>query len=152
MATKTTPKAQTFSMKLPTLSEGRSDRILARTDMVQLRGKVYAQGGENTLHSHTRQDHGFFIIGGQATFHDEEDNLKVVSAFEGILLPAGSYYWFQSTGDENLVMLRFAGKFDGDGDKIGDDRIDLDGNPFPGDHPDNKPVSSVEVSGSFFGQ
>ena len=152
MATKTTPKAQTFSMKLPMLSEGRSDRILARTEMVQLRGKVYAQGGENTLHTHTRQDHGFFVIGGRATFHDEDENLTVVGAFEGILLPAGSYYWFQSTGDENLVMLRFAGKFDGGGDKIGDDRIDLHGQPVPGDHLDNKPVPPVEVPGSFFGQ
>ena len=152
MASKTTPKAQTFSMKLPVLSKGRSDQVLARTNMLQVRGKVYAQGGENTLHSHLRQDHGFFVIGGQATFHDEEDNLHVVGAFEGIVLPAGSYYWFQSTGDENLVMLRFSGKFDGDGEKIGDDRVDLDGNPFPGGHIDNKPVSPVEVPGRFFGE
>jgi len=72
MAGKTTPKAQMFSMKLPVLAKGRSDQVLARTNMLQVRGKVYAQGGENTLHSHLRQDHGFFVIGGQATFHDEE--------------------------------------------------------------------------------
>jgi mannose-6-phosphate isomerase-like protein (cupin superfamily) len=151
MATRVIPKAQTFSMKLPRLSAGRSDRILARTENVQLRGKVYHQGGENALHTHARQDHEFFILGGQATFHDEDENLMVLGPHEGILLPAGAYYWFQSTGDENLVLFRFAGKSVFDDDKIGDDRLDFDGKAFPGDHPDNKGIAPIEVPGEFFG-
>ena len=147
MATRSIPKAQTFDVKVPLLSEGRSDRVLARTETMQLRAKVYAQGGENTLHAHTRQDHSFFILSGQATFHDEEENLTVLGKNEGILLPAGAYYWFQSTGDENLVMLRTAGNQD---DARGDDRVDLAGDPFPGDDPGNKPVRPVE-NGRRFG-
>ncbi len=147
MATRSIPKAQTFDIKVPLLSDGRSDRVLARTETVQIRGKVYAQGGENTLHAHTRQDHTFFILGGQATFHDEEENITVLGKNEGILLPAGAYYWFQSTGDENLVLLRFAGKMD---ETLGDDRVDIDGNPFPGSDPANKPIPPVE-SGKRFG-
>jgi mannose-6-phosphate isomerase-like protein (cupin superfamily) len=143
MATRAIPKAKTFSMKMPLLSDGRSDRMLCRTESVQIRGKVYAQGGENTLHTHTRQDHSFFILNGQATFHDEDENLTVLGPLEGILLPAGAYYWFQSTGDENLVLLRFAGRFD-EAEKIGDDRVDIDGNPFPGDSLANKGGRAVE--------
>jgi mannose-6-phosphate isomerase-like protein (cupin superfamily) len=148
MATRTIPKAQPFSMKLPLLSEGRSDRVLCRTETVQIRGKVYAQGGENALHAHLKQDHAFFILSGQATVHDEEENLTVLGPLEGVLLPAGAYYWFQSTGDENLVLLRFAGNFD-QVEKMGDDRVNLQGNPFPGGHADNKGVQAVPSGKQF---
>ena len=151
MATRSIPKAQVFDIKVPLLSAGRSDRPLARTEVVQLRAKVYAHGGENALHTHTRQDHSFFILSGQATFHDEDDNETVLGPYEGILLPAGAYYWFQSTGDENLVLLRFAAKISSEDEKLGDDRVFPDGTPFPGRHPDNKHIDGVEIPGARFG-
>ena len=151
MATKTTPKAQVFDLKkLQLLAQGRTNEVMARTDVVTVTGKVYAEGGENALHTHTNQDHGFLVLSGQATFHDENEETKVVGPFEGILLPAGAYYWFQSTGKGNLVMMRFAGKLDG-AQQGGDDRVDPDGNPFPGDDPANKQVTRVPIPDTFFG-
>ena len=151
MATKTTPQAQTFDLKeLELLSSGRTTQVLAKTDMVTVTGKVYAEGGENALHTHVKQDHGFLVLAGEATFHDENDTLRVVGPHEGILLPAGTYYWFQSTGDTNLVMMRFSGETE-PGIKY-DDRIDLDGNAFPGDHPGNKSGTRITIPGAYFGR
>ena len=150
MATKTTPKAQFFDLKRQELlSQGRTTEVIAHTDAVTVTAKVYAEGGENALHTHTRQDHSFFVVGGEATFYDEHGVKTVVGPYEGILLPAGAYYWFQSTGEGNLVMLRFAGKVDAiqAGD---DDRIDPQGNAFPGEHPGNKGGTRVPIPGAFF--
>ena len=71
MTTKTTPKAQAFSMKeLELLAQGRTTEMLARTATTTIIGKVYAEGGENALHTHVKQDHSFFVVAGEATFHD----------------------------------------------------------------------------------
>ena len=52
MAIEAPPKAQVFSLKTPLLSEGRSNLQVAATDLLKLRVKVYAEGGENGLHTH----------------------------------------------------------------------------------------------------
>jgi hypothetical protein len=46
-------------------------------------------------------------------------------------------------------MMRFSGKVDAiqSGD---DDRIDFQGNAFPGDHPENKQGTRVPIPGAFF--
>ena len=149
MATKAAPKAEVFSLKVPYLSQGRHDTTLARTENLWLRGKVYAEGGENALHTHKTQDHAFVVLEGQAAFHDEEDNVRVVNKYEGIMLPAGAFYWFQSSGDTNLVMLRVAGF--PDDPPSGDDRVKTDGSPLPGGSEENKHVEGVAIPGKFFG-
>src|ERR1044071_8359878 len=106
MAVDARPKAQVFSLKTPLLSSGRTNTPLASTDLLKLRVKVYAEGGENGLHTHMDEDHSFVVLQGQATFHDEQDNVRVVNQYEGIMLPHGAYYYFQSTGTENLVLDR----------------------------------------------
>ena len=149
MVLQTTPKVQVFDMKtMPVLSDGRLTKRLCEADSMTVTGKVYAQGGENALHTHTSQDHSFFVIGGQATFFDENDETTVVNPMEGVLLPAGAFYWFQSTGDVNLVMVRFSGQIDAAEDKD-DDRVKIDGSKFPGEHPDNKGAPAV-TTGKFF--
>src|SRR5947209_11785205 len=106
MAVDAAPKAQAFSLKTPLLSSGRTNLSVAETDLLKLRVKVYAEGGENGLHTHKDEDHAFVVLQGQATFRDENETVTVVNQYEGILLPRGAFYWFQSTGDENLVLLR----------------------------------------------
>lgn len=41
------PEAQSFQLKTPLLPEGRTNKVLAQTDSLKLRIKVYAEGGEN---------------------------------------------------------------------------------------------------------
>ncbi len=64
------PKAQIFSLKTPLLSAGRTNTPVAGTDLLKVRVKVYAEGGENGLHAHFDEDHSFIILQGQATFYD----------------------------------------------------------------------------------
>ena len=146
MVAKAPPKAQVFSLKTPLLSEGRSNEVLAQTDLLKLRVKVYAEGGENGLHTHNDEDHSFVILQGQATFHDETDAATVVNKYEGIMLPKGAFYYFQSTGDENLVLLRVgAGR-----EPEGAFRVGTNGVPLTRE--ENKHIDGVPIPGKFFGE
>ena len=105
-----------------------TDEILAGTGDIVLPGseelsgviKRYESGGENRMHSHPTEDHAFYILDGEATFHLEEDgNVVVVGKHQAVFLPKGARYWFQSSGDSKLVILRT-------GTQTGSDRI-IDG-------------------------
>ncbi|MBI2867888.1 MAG: hypothetical protein HYX97_06100, partial [Chloroflexi bacterium] len=49
--TKTAPALQPFQVTAPLLKQGRMDRLLARTDKLQIVIKSYAEGGENFFHT-----------------------------------------------------------------------------------------------------
>ena len=115
------PKAHVFSLVgTQLLSAGRTDTVVAKSDDMTARVKVYAEGGENATHTHLNEDHIFFVLQGEATFYlgRNADDKQVVDAMSGILIPKGAYYRFQSSGDENLVLFR-VGSFVGDSDRVG---------------------------------
>ena len=148
MAVELSLGAEFFSLKTPYLSEGRSNTLLARTDLLRLTVKVYAEGGENALHTHSKEDHAFIVLEGEATFHDIESNKTVVSQNQGVMLPAGAYYFFQSTGTTNLVLLRVSagtGSGPGQGSRLGPD-----GNSLPAFSKENNHVDGVPIPGKFF--
>lgn len=142
----TQTKAEVFKLRTPLLAQGRLDTVLAQTDSMQVRMKSYAEGGENVLHAHTSEDHIFVILQGQAAFHDKEDNETVLGRNEGIMLPQGAYYWFQSCGDEPLVMLRVRAKTG----KAEIPRVGADGRPLPGHAKENKYEEPVPIDGAFY--
>lgn len=147
MAVASPSTATTFSLKTPLLSKGRSMDLLASTDLMTAHVKVYAEGGENAMHTHSREDHIFVVLAGQATFHLEQDgNTAALNRNEGILLPKGAYYWFQSSGEENLVLLRVGASRD----RSGDDRVNPSGQPLPGGSAANKHIEGVPLPGRFF--
>lgn len=146
---KTTPKVTAYSMKVPLLTSGRTNHVLAETDTVEVRAKVYAAGGENALHTHLDEDHTFFILDGEATFYGPDEQTTVVGRLEGILIPAGAHYRFQSTGDTNLVLLRFGAHVEAP-EGTTEPRVGIDGLPLPGKDPRNKQQPPV-FSGVTFG-
>ncbi len=164
MSTPTTarPDAEFFHLQSPLLSQGRLDNIMATTPLLSVVVKVYASGGENAMHTHANEDHAFIVLQGQASFRiNRDDNIKVVNRNEGVMLPRGALYWFQSSAAENLVMLRvgaseqwlsnersnpYRGKFDGT-----DGRLGRDGKPLPGDSIENKQVDPILIPGKMFG-
>ena len=148
-ATGSTPKVSTYSMKVPLLTSGRTNQVLARTETVEVRAKVYAEGGENALHTHLDEDHTFFILDGEATFFGPDEQTVVVGRHEGIMIPAGAYYRFQSTGDTNLVLLRFGADVTPP-EGTTEPRVGLDGRPLAGKDPRNKKQPPV-FSGATFG-
>jgi mannose-6-phosphate isomerase-like protein (cupin superfamily) len=101
---------------VPLLESGNSMHLLARSDRLWLHAKLYADGGENGLHGHPDEDHAFLILSGAATFTLGDGSTRTVGAFEGLMLPRGAQYKFQSTGEGNLVMVRI-----GTGDTTGED-------------------------------
>ncbi len=101
------PMAQVFDLKTQLLSGGKLTDVKCRTDMMTVAMKCHAEGGENSLHAHVREDHVFVVLQGEATFHIGRDEQEVVlHAHQGMLIPRGAYYRFESTGKENLVQLR----------------------------------------------
>ena len=150
MTTQSIPKADTFSLRTPYLSDGRTTDLLSETEDLWVHVKVYAQGGENALHCHEDEDHAFVVLEGQATYWDQDRNEKVVNKNEGIMLPKGAFYYFQSSGDTNLVLLRVgAGKNpykDRDAGRMGPDGL-----PLPAHSAENKHVTGVPIPSKFFG-
>lgn len=141
------PQAQFFSLTSPLLKQGRQDNPMAETDLMKVVVKVYAAGGENAMHMHPHEDHTFVVMQGEATFRLEtDDNLRVVKKNEGIMLPRGVCYWFQSSAPENLVMLRV-----GAATKWPEDsRAFPDGRPFDGMSVENKEVERIPLDGQYF--
>jgi mannose-6-phosphate isomerase-like protein (cupin superfamily) len=138
-------KAETFSLKSQLLSEGRTDRVLAATDQLKLRLKVYAEGGENGLHAHHDEDHSFVVLDGQATFYDKDEVATVVNKYEGIMLPKGTLYRFMSTGETNLILIRVGAGRRSDGN------FRLGPNGVPLSREENHHIDGVPIPGKFFG-
>jgi len=136
-----------FKLRAPLLDQGRMDTEVARTETLSARVKVYASGGENTLHCHTSEDHLFVVLQGTVRFYDKDDRTVDLGKNEGVMLPARTYYWFEATSTEPLVMLRVGartGKF------AGDDRLNIKGEPMPGDSAENKSGPVVVRANAFF--
>jgi mannose-6-phosphate isomerase-like protein (cupin superfamily) len=99
---------QTFSVKPEYLKHGKTSTRLVRTDHLNSGVQVVAEGGETNLHAHSSQDEIWFVIEGEAAFYTEGNQLVTrLRKHDGLLIPHGVAYWFESTAEENLVILRF---------------------------------------------
>jgi len=149
MDTTTTATAQPFSLKIERLSAGKAEALLGQADELEMRIKVYAEGGENVLHAHLDHDHSFVVLDGEATFYDQTGNATVIGKNRGIMLPRGTYYRFGNTGPGNLVLLRAGG---GHKPKDGYPRaVGKTGPATPRLTPENSKRSGVPVPGEYFG-
>ena len=108
-STTTAPVAQPFSLRIERLSAGKSEALLGQADELEMRIKVYADGGENQLHAHLDHDHSFVVLEGEATFYDADGTATVIGKHRGIMLPRGTHYRFCNSGEGNLVLLRAGG-------------------------------------------
>lgn len=88
-------------------AEGRKSFPMVKTDDVISTVQIMEKGVHNRLHFHGVEDGYWFILGGQATFYGEGDAVYAVrNKYQGLLMPAKTRYWFESTGDEPLEILR----------------------------------------------
>src|ERR671935_3039182 len=111
----TDKKRSFYKLRAQLLEQGRTNTLLARTENMTAVLKVYASGGENGLHTHPNEDHTFVVLQGKARYYDAEGNHTDVGKHEGIMLPAGAYYWFEAISEEPLVLLRVGCRVSGDG-------------------------------------
>ena len=101
-------KPQLFSLKTSLVSTGMIDNFVSETDLMKVSIKIYAEGGENFLHTHMAEDHFFIILDGEATFVDPDQHKVTLHKHQGIMLPRGCYYMFTNTGSVPVVLLRVA--------------------------------------------
>jgi mannose-6-phosphate isomerase-like protein (cupin superfamily) len=116
-----------FKVRAQLLEAGRTDAVLAASDHLTLRLKVYASGGENELHAHANEDHIFIVMDGVADFFDEDGPLVQLSRLQGLMLPRGTRYRFIAASEAPLVMLRIGSPNESAQDVDG--RIDANGLP-----------------------
>src|SRR5688572_23584405 len=140
-------KASFFKMRAQMLEEGRTNTKLARTDNLWATLKVYASGGENGLHTHPNEDHTFLVLQGKARYYDADGGHTDVGRHEGIMLPAGAYYWFEAISKEPLVLVRIGCRAAG-GDALA--RLNIRGEPMAPESKENKRVPAVYREGEFF--
>jgi mannose-6-phosphate isomerase-like protein (cupin superfamily) len=151
------PAAQTFRLRTALLKKGRTHRILAATRgaerSMNIAIKCYAEGGENEFHTHSNEDHTFIVLQGRAVFHQPDRPSQELGRNEGILMPAGAFYKFESVGGEPLVLLRVGNAYqpvEGSTEAAGSIRIGRDGTPLPAHSKANKHVDGVPIEGAFY--
>jgi len=142
-------KPSVFSLRGQLLERGRTDTMLAATEELTLRLKIYASGGENELHAHPSEDHAFVVLQGSARFYGPEGEMVELGKNQGIMLPRGNFYRFYATSEEPLVMIRVGNP--NHARQARPTRINIEGDEMKGDSKENKRVDVIFKEGAFFG-
>jgi len=101
-----------FEYPGPNADDGRGDPgrkhfYLFKTDRAVSEIQIFDKGVKNSLHFHAAEDGAWIVLGGKATFYGEGDRVMgELERFQGLLIPAGTKYWFECTSDEPLQILR----------------------------------------------
>ncbi len=96
---------------------------LCQTDIIRGAVQVIKQGGDNNLHSHTGMDGFWMVLKGRARYYGPGDEvLGEFGIHEGIVIPRGAQYWFESCGEVDLELLQVVA-FDRD---VRNQRVDVE--------------------------
>ena len=88
-------------------AEGRKSFPMFQSENAISTVQIFEKGVHNNLHFHAIEEGFWMVLGGRATFYGEGDRvIAELGKYEGVLLPAGTKYWFQSTDEEPLEILR----------------------------------------------
>jgi mannose-6-phosphate isomerase-like protein (cupin superfamily) len=114
-------EAKVFKYQTPQFDGVKKTLQVCNSDLMKVQVQVVKDGGENNLHSHTGDDAFWYVMSGAVKFYGEGD--KVIGEFnkgEGILIPRGFKYWFESSSSEPLEILRVTAK----DQKVDNQRVD----------------------------
>jgi len=115
-------EAKEFRHQTPEFEGVKKTWQVCNSDLMKVQVQVVKNGGENNLHTHTGEDAFWYVISGAVKFYGEGD--KLVGEYkkgEGILVPRGYKYWFESASQEALEILRVTAK----DQNIDNKRVDL---------------------------
>lgn len=142
------PPPSLFKLRAQLLKQGRTTDLVSSTENMRVHIKVYASGGENGLHNHTGEDHFHLVLQGSARFFGPRGEEVDCHQYEGIMLPAGSFYRFNATSEEPLVLLRVGSKAASASEH---DRLNIYGEPLPTESKENGQVEVVPRVGEYWG-
>jgi mannose-6-phosphate isomerase-like protein (cupin superfamily) len=114
--------AKEFRHKTPEFEGVKKTWQVCNSDLMKVQVQVVKSGGENNLHTHTGEDAFWYVVSGAVKFYGEGD--KVIGEYqkgEGILVPRGFKYWFESASSDALEILRVTAK----DQNIDNKRVDL---------------------------
>jgi mannose-6-phosphate isomerase-like protein (cupin superfamily) len=100
-----------FKYERPEFDGVKKSMLMCNSDLMRVHVQVVKSGGENNLHTHTGEDAFWFVLNGAVRFYGEGD--KVIAELkktDGILIPRGFKYWFESASDEPLEIIRVAAR------------------------------------------
>ena len=87
--------------------EGRRHFYLCKTDLLVSEIQVFEPGAHVNLHTHLMETGVWIVLSGKFTFYGEGDTVYAeLGKYEGMLIPAGSKYWFQNTSDGPAEIMR----------------------------------------------
>ena len=115
-------EAKEFRHQTPEFEGVKKTWQVCNSDLMKVQVQVVKNGGENNLHTHTGEDAFWYVISGAVKFYGEGD--KLVGEYkkgEGILVPRGYKYWFESASPDPLEILRVTAK----DQNIDNKRVDL---------------------------
>lgn len=104
-------EAKEFKYQAPEFEGVKKSMIVCNSDLMKVMVQIVKDGGENNLHTHTGDDAFWYVINGAVKFYGEGD--KLIGEYkkgEGILIPRGFKYWFESSSPEALEILRVTAK------------------------------------------
>ena len=104
-------EAKVFRYEKPQFEGVKKSTLVCSSDLMRVMVQEVREGGENNLHTHTGEDAFWYVIKGAVKFYGEGD--EVIGEFhqsEGILIPRGFKYWFESASDEPLEILRVSAR------------------------------------------
>lgn len=104
-------EAKVFKYERPEFDGVKKSMLMCNSDLMRVHVQVVKSGGENNLHTHTGEDAFWFVLNGAVRFYGEGD--KVIAELkktDGILIPRGFKYWFESASDEPLEIIRVAAR------------------------------------------
>jgi mannose-6-phosphate isomerase-like protein (cupin superfamily) len=99
--------AKAFRYEKPEFEGVKKTVLACESDLMRVHVQVVKSGGENNLHTHPGEDAFWYVINGAVRFYGEGD--KVIGLYnkgEGILIPRGYKYWFESASTEPLEIIR----------------------------------------------
>ncbi len=86
---------------------GRKSFLMAMSPNVVSTVQVFEKGVHNKLHVHLTEDGYWIVLNGRVRFYGEGDSvIAELGKYEGLLIPAGTKYWFEGISDEPLEILR----------------------------------------------
>jgi len=100
--------ASVFGYQTPdNLAKGKGIVRLCRSDLCYATVQVLQSGGENNLHAHPAQDGIWIVLKGRVKFYGKDEVvLAELGPLQGIHIPRGFYYWFESSSPEKLEILQ----------------------------------------------
>jgi mannose-6-phosphate isomerase-like protein (cupin superfamily) len=104
-------EAGVFKYEKPEFDGVKKSLLMCSSDLMRVHVQVVKSGGENNLHTHTGEDAFWLVLAGAVRFYGEGDSvIAELKQHEGVLIPRGFKYWFESASDEPLEIIRVAAR------------------------------------------